>query len=127
MKGSNGKVTHAELKDGTLLEADMVIFGAGVQPATQFVKGAVDLDKDGSVKCDAFLRSSDKDIFAAGDVASFPFFLNGQRVRVEHWNHALQQGHVASYNMLGKVRIPSTNIFRKFHMTLFHSSGARHS
>lgn len=71
--GKDGKVTGVELSDGTHLDADVVIIGAGIQPSTQFVDGGVVLSKDGSVKCDPFLRSSDKDIYAAGDVATFPY------------------------------------------------------
>lgn len=49
-----------------------------------------------------FLRTSDKDIYAAGDIAKFPYWVTGEKIRVEHWNNSLQQGEVAAFNMLGK-------------------------
>ncbi len=41
------------------------------------------------------------DVFAAGDVASFPYLALGTRVRVEHEDHANTHGRVAGANMAG--------------------------
>ena len=61
------------------------------------------MQSDGGISCNPFLQTSDKDIFAAGDIASYPYWVDGQRVRTEHWNVALDQGTFAAFNMLGKL------------------------
>lgn len=101
IKGADGRVTSVELADGTTLDADMVIYGAGIQPATQILDDKFSLAKDGSVVVDAYLKANDH-IYAAGDVATYPYWLTGDKLRTEHWNHAIQQGEVAAFNMMGK-------------------------
>ena len=51
---------------------------------------------------DAALRTSDENIFAAGDVANSFNPLLGRRVRVEHWANALNGGPAAARSMLGQ-------------------------
>lgn len=53
--GKDGAVVGVELTDGTCIEADLVLLGTGIQPATQFIGGQVDLAKDGSVEVNPFL------------------------------------------------------------------------
>lgn len=47
------------------------------------------MSAEGGLVCDPFLQTSQKDIYAAGDVAEYPFWQTGKRVRVEHWINAL--------------------------------------
>lgn len=100
--GDDGKVTGVELADGTKIDADIVILGTGIQPSTNFVDDGIELEQDGSIKVDPYLRTASENIYAAGDIASFPYWVTGERARVEHWNHASQQGEVAAFNMLDK-------------------------
>ncbi len=88
------------LGDGRLIEADFVVAGVGVQPRTALAEGA-GLAVDNGILVDEHLRTSAPAIFAAGDVANLahPFF--GERIRVEHWNNALEQGPAAARAMLG--------------------------
>lgn len=88
------------LDNGTELPADIVIVGAGVVPATSFVKG-VTKAPDGSIVTDAFLRAG-PGLYAAGDIARFPFWLTGERIRMEHWQIAQQTGRLAGKNIAGK-------------------------
>ena len=77
--------------------------GLGVHPNTEFLKGSgIQLATDGGVICDPFLQTSVKDIYAAGDIASYPYWPTGGRVRTEHWVTALDQGSFAAFNMLNK-------------------------
>lgn len=92
------KVGAVLLKDGTRLEADLVILGVGVAPATQFLKDnqAVRLEEDGSIKTDEyFLATGLKDVYAVGDIATFPYHGpggDGKYTRIEHWNVAQNAG-----------------------------------
>ena len=82
----------------------MVLVGYGIQPNTDFlVKSTVDLQDDGRILVDPFLQTNDKSIFAAGDVATFPYWVTGERARVEHYINAFNQGCYAAFNMLGKL------------------------
>lgn len=98
-KGS-GQVQTVELSNGKSLNADFVILGVGVEPATDFVKGITTKD-DGSIEVDEYLKAAN-DIYAAGDIATFPYWRNNEKIRIEHWRTALQQGRVAALNMLDK-------------------------
>ncbi len=100
--GEDGKATKVELTNGDILDADVVLLGTGVQPTTQYIQDGIELERDGSVKVNPFLETSASNVYAAGDIASYPYHVTGARARVEHWYHALQQGEVAAYNILGK-------------------------
>ncbi|HWG11787.1 MAG TPA: FAD-dependent oxidoreductase [Streptosporangiaceae bacterium] len=93
--------TGVRLADGTELSADAVIVGIGVTPAAELAQAA-GLGVDGGVLTDAGLRSSDPDIFAAGDVARAYHPLVGTRLRVEHWANARHQPVAAARSMLGQ-------------------------
>ncbi len=49
----------------------------------------IDKDNSGGVKTDVFLQSSDSNIYAAGDIVSYPYHYTGERVRVEHINSSI--------------------------------------
>jgi 3-phenylpropionate/trans-cinnamate dioxygenase ferredoxin reductase subunit len=93
-------VKSVGLVDGTVIEADAVLIGIGASPNVELAKKA-GLDVDNGVLVDAGLRTSDPDIFAAGDIANEAHPLVGRRVRVEHWANALNQPAVAAANMIG--------------------------
>ncbi|GAA4526855.1 NAD(P)/FAD-dependent oxidoreductase [Nonomuraea ferruginea] len=89
------------LADGTRVEADAVIAGIGVEPDTRLAVAA-GLKVDDGVVVDASLRTSDPDVFAAGDVARAYHPLLGTHIRVEHWANALNQPAVAAAAMLDR-------------------------
>jgi len=93
------KVEAVTLDNGEQIETDMVVVGVGVRPLTQFLDG-VELDQKGAVVVDSSLRAADG-LYAAGDIASFPDLRAGERIRIEHWRTALQQGRTAARNMIG--------------------------
>jgi 3-phenylpropionate/trans-cinnamate dioxygenase ferredoxin reductase subunit len=102
--GAAGKVTHVVLSDDTEVPADLVVVGIGIKPNADLAQAAglaID-DQIGGVITDEFLRTSDPDIFAAGDCAAFRSPMLGQRIRVEHWANALNGGPAAAVCMLGK-------------------------
>jgi 3-phenylpropionate/trans-cinnamate dioxygenase ferredoxin reductase component len=95
------KVTGVRLADGTVLDADVVVLGVGVEPRVELAQAA-GLEVDGGILVDAHLRTSAPDVYAAGDVANILHPLYGERVRVEHWDNAMKQGPAAARNMLGQ-------------------------
>jgi NADPH-dependent 2,4-dienoyl-CoA reductase/sulfur reductase-like enzyme len=96
-----GSVHDVLLRSGESIGADLVVTGIGVIPATGFLNG-LDMQKDGSVKTDAYLSIANG-VYAAGDMASFPDARTGEWIRIEHWRTALQQGRIAAHNMAGKA------------------------
>lgn len=90
----------ATLTDGTELAADLVLLATGVTPATDVAQSAK-LACDDGVLVDAQLRTADANVWAAGDVARWPWPKDGKPVRIEHWAVAEQMGRVAARNVLG--------------------------
>ncbi|KAI2620277.1 hypothetical protein GGS26DRAFT_584319 [Hypomontagnella submonticulosa] len=108
--GSNpSKVGSVHLKDGTKLEADLVVLGVGVAPATGYLKEnkVIRLEDDGSLKTDEnFLVVGLKDVYAIGDIASYPYHGpggQGNYTRIEHWNVAQNQGRIAAHHIVNST------------------------
>jgi NADPH-dependent 2,4-dienoyl-CoA reductase/sulfur reductase-like enzyme len=99
--GSGGAVSGAITSSGDELPARTVIIAVGVAPSTGLAADA-GLEVDNGIVVDQGLRTSDPDIFAAGDVANAFNTLLGRRIRVEHWGNALASGPIAARSMLGK-------------------------
>jgi len=93
--------TGVRLGDGTRIEADAVVAGIGAMPRISLAADA-GLEVTDGIVTTAALRTSDPDIFAAGDVASAYHPLLGRHIRVEHWANALKQPAVAAAAMLGQ-------------------------
>lgn len=101
--GQGGQVKQVELKSGKSLDADFVVVGVGVVPATDFLldSGLALNEHDHSVRVNRHLQTSSADVFAAGDIARWNDG-SDRGVRIEHWRVAQQQGMVAARNMLGE-------------------------
>ncbi|MEO3776494.1 FAD-dependent oxidoreductase [Micromonospora sp. B11E3] len=96
-----GRLAAVVLTDGTELPADLAVVGVGITPNTELASAA-GLTVDNGIAVDAGLRTSDPDIYAAGDVAALAHPLLGRRIRVEHWSNALNGGKAAARAMLGE-------------------------
>ncbi len=91
-----GTSVQAEQLEG----ADLVVVGIGVQPETELARAA-GLAVDNGVLVDETLRTSDPQIFAVGDPANQHNPRLGRRIRVEHWDTAIEQAKVAARNIAG--------------------------
>jgi NADPH-dependent 2,4-dienoyl-CoA reductase/sulfur reductase-like enzyme len=96
----DGRVRRVLTHAGLELPADMVVIAAGIEPAVDLAARAGLRVSDG-VYCDQYLRSSHMDVYAAGDVLSFPDPYFNKRRRVEHWGQADYTGALAGRNMAG--------------------------
>jgi 3-phenylpropionate/trans-cinnamate dioxygenase ferredoxin reductase subunit len=90
------------LSDGSVINADLLVIGIGAVPVTDLAQKA-GLAIENGIAVDQELRTSDPDVYAAGDCCSFPLpiYGGGRRVRLECWRNAQDQGALAARNMLG--------------------------
>jgi len=96
----DGRVRAVLTKSGQAIECDAVVVGAGVRPDAMLAQRA-GLEVEDGIVCDSKLCSSTAGIYAAGDCCSYESVVHGRRLRVEHWDVAMQQGMHAARNMLG--------------------------
>ncbi|HUG64328.1 MAG TPA: FAD-dependent oxidoreductase [Gaiellaceae bacterium] len=91
-------------KSGTTVDADAIVAGLGIVPATDLAE-SVGLDVDDGVIVDEYGRAGGRDdVFAAGDVARFPTPDLGGSRRVEHEDHANTHGRLVGANMAGATQ-----------------------
>ncbi|VTZ67792.1 apoptosis-inducing factor, putative [Plasmodium chabaudi chabaudi] len=118
---NNKKAIHGvKLNTGEVIKCDYVIEALGCKPNSEFLKNKFK-NEDGFILVDKHFKVKDsQDIYAAGDVCVFPYFVTGEPVNICHWNVAIQQGRIAANNMIKSDQktynfIPffNTNIFGK--------------
>ncbi|MET4645107.1 3-phenylpropionate/trans-cinnamate dioxygenase ferredoxin reductase subunit [Streptomyces atratus] len=104
--GQDGMVLAARTADGEEHPAHDVLAAIGAAPRAALAEAAglaiAARGDGGGIAVDTSLRTSDPDIYAAGDVANMPHPLFGTRLRVEHWANALNSGPAAARAMLGR-------------------------
>jgi NADPH-dependent 2,4-dienoyl-CoA reductase/sulfur reductase-like enzyme/nitrite reductase/ring-hydroxylating ferredoxin subunit len=107
---SNIEPGSVSLTDGRKIPSDLVIAGIGIELNVSVFSERVS-DQDG-ITVDEYLNTGHKDIFAAGDIASFPSVLSEKSIRAEHWVIAQWLGQTAAKNMLGQaVKFKSVPFF----------------
>ncbi|WP_394434346.1 NAD(P)/FAD-dependent oxidoreductase [Streptomyces sp. SGAir0957] len=106
ISGQDGLVLAAHTDDGEEHPAHDVLAAIGAAPRTALAENAgltlVGREHGGGIAVDTSLRTSDPDIYAAGDVAALEHPLYRERLRVEHWANALNGGPAAARAMLGQ-------------------------
>ncbi|MFI7006551.1 NAD(P)/FAD-dependent oxidoreductase [Streptomyces sp. NPDC050145] len=92
---------RVRLADGTVLTADLIVAGVGVQPECGWLEGS-GVEVANGVLCDETLRTTAPDVVAAGDLVRWPNRLFGETMRVEQWLNAVEQGNHAARTLLGE-------------------------
>ena len=93
-----GRVSSAELTDGTNLDVDFVIVGTGIRPDSGIAEAA-GITIDNGIAVDEMGQTNVPGVWAAGDCASFPY--KGNRMRLESVQNAIDQAEAVAANMLG--------------------------
>lgn len=103
--GSGDRVAGVELADGRVVPADLVLIGVGVLPNTELAE-SIGLECDNGIRVDAHALASDGITVAVGDVANLPNPVpgapEGDRIRFESVNNAVEQAKVAAYAIVGR-------------------------
>ncbi len=101
----SARVEAIRLQDGSTIPCHTVVVGVGVTPETGWLEGS-GIALDDGVPVDHFCETNVPGIFAAGDLARWPYTFPASddtvSVRLEHWDNALRQGESAAHNMLGQ-------------------------
>jgi NADPH-dependent 2,4-dienoyl-CoA reductase/sulfur reductase-like enzyme len=114
--GSKSTIT---LSDGTVIEADVIVAGTGVRPATRWLEDSGVTLQNGVV-CDERFRSSVEDIYAVGDVARWPGGPFGEQIRLEHWASAADQGSAVARYIADESFTAPTNLSPPYFMSHLH-------
>jgi len=99
----HGRVERVITKRGRRVECDFAVVGVGVDPVVD-VLAESGIGVDNGILVDEYCRSTVEGVYAAGDVANHTHPVFGRRMRVEHWQNAMQQGAAAARSMLGTAR-----------------------
>jgi 3-phenylpropionate/trans-cinnamate dioxygenase ferredoxin reductase subunit len=94
------RVERVHTRRGRRVECDLAVVGVGVEPAVDFLAGS-GVEISNGIVVDEYCRTNVQDIYAAGDVANHHHPVFDRRMRVEHWQNAMQQGAAAARSMLG--------------------------
>lgn len=102
-EGTDGCL-NCHLKSGKVLPADLVILSIGVRPETGLAKDAgLELGPRGHIIVDEFMRTSDPDIYAAGDAVLTADRIDGSLTSVPLGGPANRQGRVAADHMFNPL------------------------
>ncbi len=97
LSGRNGKVEEVVTEGGKRVKADVVLIAVGILPNVEVAKRS-NIAVDNGVLTDEYLRTSARNVYAAGDVANILDPRLGKRKRIEHWNNAWYTGALAVRN-----------------------------
>ena len=119
---NSGKKKIIKLKSGEVVETDIIIASIGVVPDSELAKNAgLKMSSKGAVEVDEYLKTSDSDIYAAGDVIEIRNAMTGQKALVPLAGPANKQGRTAADNILGREEkytgTIGTSIMKFFNMT----------
>jgi 3-phenylpropionate/trans-cinnamate dioxygenase ferredoxin reductase subunit len=104
-EGVGERVERVVCKSGLQLECGGVVLGVGAVPDAALAKAAgLQAGDRGGFRCDDRLRTSAEGIWAAGDCCEYDSVIHGRRMRIEHWDVAIEQGKHVARAMMGEDR-----------------------
>ena len=95
-----GETLIAKLHSGNYAETQLALVGVGIVPHTELADAA-GLEVSRGIIVDSLGRASVEHVWAAGDVAEFPYLALAETMRIEHWDHAIAHGKAVGANMAG--------------------------
>jgi len=125
-----GKLTKMKLSDGTELLCDIVILGIGVYPETKCIQSSeIEMDSKGFVKVDNCMRTNVNNIYAIGDLVSFPLdlptFEEPRQLNIGHWQLAHAHGKCAARNISSSAEHPLKTV--PFFWTVHYKKNLRYA
>jgi NADPH-dependent 2,4-dienoyl-CoA reductase/sulfur reductase-like enzyme/rhodanese-related sulfurtransferase len=109
--GENGKLAAVKLKNGTELPCEMAVVAIGVRPNVKLAREAgLKIGETGGVEVDAYMQTSDPDIYAVGDCIETVHRITGKKVLAPYGDLANLQGRAAGENAASEnvVTFPGT-------------------
>lgn len=109
--GENGKLTGVKLQNGTELSCEMAVVAIGVRPNVKLAKEAgLKIGETGGIEVDAYMQTTDPDIYAVGDCVETLNRITGRKVLAPYGDLANLQGRVAGENAASEncVTFPGT-------------------
>ena len=103
-----GGLVMARTRQGNFITSQLALAAVGCDPQTDLAEAA-GIEVGNGIEVDEYARTTDPNVYAAGDVAEFPHLALGRHMRVESWDHAVHHGRAAGANMAGANR-PYTHI-----------------
>lgn len=98
-----GQVSSVRFADGTVIDAQMVILGAGVKPEAKLaVEAGLAIGSTGGIKVDEYLKTSDPFIYAAGDAVQVKEYVTGRDALIPLASPANRQGRTVADNISGR-------------------------
>jgi 3-phenylpropionate/trans-cinnamate dioxygenase ferredoxin reductase subunit len=95
-----GRVERVVTRSGRHIDCDFAVVGIGVEPVIDVIADT-GVETDNGILVDEYCRTTVAGIYAAGDIANHYHPVFARRMRVEHWQNAMQQGAAAARSMLG--------------------------
>jgi len=100
--GEDGKVKGVRLASGKELKADIVISAIGYKPNTELAKKVgLEINSNGAIRCDNYLRTIENDIFAVGDCSQTIGFVTGRTDSIMLASTATAEARILGYNLFG--------------------------
>jgi monodehydroascorbate reductase (NADH) len=113
------QVTAVILKDGSRIDADIVVIGIGIRPNVDLFEGQLTLEK-GGIKVNGKMQSvSNSSIYAVGDVAAFPVPMYNDVRRLEHVDHARKSAAHAVQAILTGNKVSDYDYLPYFYSRVF--------
>ncbi|MEA1972925.1 MAG: FAD-dependent oxidoreductase, partial [Candidatus Cloacimonadota bacterium] len=111
--GDSGKVKAVKLASGEELKADVVISAIGYKPNTKLAKKiGLEINSNDAIRCDNYLRTIEKDVYAVGDCSQTIGFVTGRTDNIMLASTATAEARILGYNLFG------INLLRNFVGTL---------